>query len=82
MAVPHDDEPITMDLVCGIQLELDMAEWPRREGEPLRLSPVPESEYGFIAFKTFGFQAQVPMTKAEIRELVDHLDEIRAGIDE
>jgi hypothetical protein len=81
MAVPHDDEPITMDLACGLQIELDLAEiGEQKEGEPLRLSPVPAGEMGLIAIKAFGFEAQAPMTKQEIRDLIDHLDEIQGAL--
>jgi hypothetical protein len=81
MSVPHDDEPITMDLTSGGRLELDLADFRPEPGGGPHLSPVPADEVCFVCFKVPFAEAVAVMTKNEVRELIDHLDEIQGGME-
>lgn len=65
------EEPVVTKLESGVDLELDIANL-----------PAGERERGWLALKTKHSFSVTPMTKQEIRNLIDQLDELQAQVDE
>lgn len=65
------DEPVVTTLESGVDLELDIADLPDTE-----------KERGYLALKTKHSFSVTPMTKQEIRNLIDQLDELQAELEE